>query len=139
MKVITSNNQHTVLRFFRGEELVSVFLDYLSEKNISSGWIQGLGAGDEIEYSYYDLKNKKYVKTVLKEEFEITSLQGNIALTDGKVMIHAHINISKKDMNTLGGHLHSVKISGTGEILLTHFKTSFTRELDSETGLKLLK
>jgi len=54
-------------------------------------------------------------------------------------MVHAHVTLGKSDYSTVGGHLHSMRISGTGEIHITKLDAKFERELDIQTRLKLLK
>jgi len=138
MKVVSQQNKTYLLRFEKGEELVQTLLMFCEKNVIHSGWIQGLGAADETEISYYDLTEQKYVSKKFQEEFEIVSLTGNIAQLKGKTMLHAHVVLGKKDYTTIGGHLNALRISGTGEILLTQIDKNLTRSFDSETGLNLL-
>ncbi|HRN96490.1 MAG TPA: DNA-binding protein [Candidatus Levybacteria bacterium] len=139
MKIIYSTDTQHILRILRGEEVVAEILSFCKEQNINAGWVSGLGACDKTEISYYDLQKKEYIKTVIEEECELLNLTGNIAFADGKRMLHAHVTLSKSDYSTIGGHLHSMQISGTGEIHITKLEGKFERELDAETGLKLLK
>lgn len=138
MKVISKQNKTYLLRFEKGEELVETLLAFCEKENIYAGWIQGLGAADMAEISYYDLAKQKYVPQQFQEEFEIVSLTGNIAQMNNKIMLHAHVVLGKKDYTTIGGHLNALRISGTGEILLTPIDKKLTRSFDNETGLNLL-
>lgn len=138
MKVIFEKENTTLVRIVRGEEIMATLISYCKEKNISGGWIQGLGAVDKAEISYYEIETQKYMKRTFGEAFEITNLTGNIAVLDSNPVIHAHIGLAKKDYTTIGGHLHSARVSGTGEILITVFEKTLTRSKDDETGLTLL-
>lgn len=138
MKVIFEKENTIVVRIMRGEEVMSTLLSFLHKRNISGGWIGGLGACDMAEISYYDIQNQKYMTRVFEQDFEITNLSGNIAVSENKTVIHAHITLAKKDYTTIGGHLHTARISGTGEIRITVFDTTLTRSKDTETGLTLL-
>lgn len=138
MKVIHKQDRKYLLRFEKGEELVQTLLTFCENNNIKAGWIQGLGAAEEIEISYYNLAEQRYVPRQFQDEFEIVSLTGNIAQLDEKTILHAHVVLGKKDYTTIGGHLNSLIISGTGEILLTQIDQELTRSLDSGTGLNLL-
>jgi predicted DNA-binding protein with PD1-like motif len=139
MKIIYDKNNTVILRIERGEELVTEVLSFCEVRNIEAGWVSGLGACDETELSYYDLSEKEYKKKVIAEECELLNLTGNLGYADGKVMLHAHVTLGRSDYSTIGGHLHSMRISGTGEIHITTLDGKFERELDSETGLKLLR
>jgi len=139
MNIIYDKDPHFILRIHRGEEAVEEILSFCDEKNINAAWVSGLGACDRTEISYYDLSAKEYKRKMIDEECELLNLTGNIAFADGKRMLHAHVTLSRSDYSTIGGHLHSIQISGTGEIHISRLEGKFERELDSETGLKLLK
>jgi uncharacterized protein len=125
MKVLYTSPTQDLLVFYKGDDVVSQLLEYCESNNIKSAWFQGLGAGSEIEYSYYD--------------FKINNVTGNIAQLDGKTITHFHISISNHELNGLGGHVFSLKISGTLELMLTKLPVELRREFDEETGLNLLK
>lgn len=139
MKVIYEKDSKFVLRILRGEELVSEVLAFCDEKNIDAAWVQGLGAADQTELSYYDFEKREYIKKTVNEECELLNLTGNIGYAGGKRMMHAHVTLGKKDYSTVGGHLHSMRISGTGEVMITKLDAYFEREYEEETGLKLLR
>lgn len=75
--------------------------------------------------------------TVLKDKFEILSLNGTIAETG----IHLHISISDKTGKTLGGHLdNGCIIYTTAEIVIgTSEEFTFIRTIDNQTGYKELE
>ncbi|RJQ38075.1 DNA-binding protein [Candidatus Microgenomates bacterium] len=139
MKLIFNKNKKYILKFKKGEEFIEKLTDFCIEKNVKAAWFQGIGAGDKADISFYNLKTQKYANKVFKEEFEILSLIGNVALADGKIIVHAHISLGKKDFETFGGHLNKLWVAGTCEIFLEAFGGEFKREQDKETGLKLLK
>lgn len=138
MKILYSSPTQDLLVFYKGDDVVSLLLKYCEENSIKSAWFQGLGAGSEIEFSYYDFKKKEYVKKQLHEDFEINNVTGNIAQLDGKTITHFHISISNHELNGLGGHVFSLKISGTLELMLTKLPVELNRKFDEETGLNLL-
>lgn len=139
MKVIYSSNQSFLLRAERGEEAVAKILEFAAERSIRAAWIKGLGAVDHATISYYDLDKREYINKTFDEEMELVNLVGNIAVVENKPMLHSHISLARKDYSVIGGHLQSMRISGTGEIYITKLNAEFTREFDEETGLKLLK
>lgn len=139
MHVVYESDSQFVLRIIRGEELVEEVLSFCNEKRIDAAWISGLGACDKTELSYYDLEKKEYLKKVIDEECELLNLTGNIAFVDGERMMHAHVTLGRPDYSTIGGHLHSMQISATGEVHITKLDAKFERKLDEETGLMLLK
>jgi predicted DNA-binding protein with PD1-like motif len=139
MKIIYEKENTYVLRILRGEEVVEQILSFCEERNINAAWISGLGACDKTELSYYDLKEKEYKKKILEDECELLNLTGNIAFVKGERMLHAHVTLGSSDYSTMGGHLHTMRISGTGEIHITQLDTKFERNLDKSTGLNVLQ
>jgi len=138
MFVVYKENKQHFLRIVRSENLVASVQKYCETNKIHAGWIQGLGACDRVIISYYNLEKKEYEKEELTEEFELLSLVGNISLVDGKPFVHAHVTLGRRNKEVIGGHLHEMRISGTGEVLITGFATEFARSKDEETGLSLL-
>lgn len=138
MYSIFNNNKQHVVRVVRGEELVEKVCEYCTQNNIKAGWVQAIGACDEVTVSSYNFQTRQYDKKTFTEDLELISLIGNISVVDGKPSLHAHVSLSQTDMSVIGGHLHKMMISGTGELYITMFEGEFTRHLDEETGLNLL-
>lgn len=139
MKTVYTSSNQDLLIFQKGDEFVSLILKHCEENSIKSAWFQGLGAGSDIEFSYYDFIKKEYVKKELHEDFEINNVTGNAAWLKDKMVTHCHISISNHELKGLGGHVFSLTISGTLEIMLTKLPVELNREFDEETGLNLLK
>jgi uncharacterized protein len=69
----------------------------------------------------------------------ILSLIGDVALKDGKPVVHAHAVIGKKDGTAHGGHLLEAHIRPTCEVVLTESPTHFQKRVDPESGLALIR
>ena len=89
------SQKQVLLRFMRGEELVSVLEEFCNKQKILGAWVKGLGAVDEVEISYYDLKDRNYKRQGFCGEFELLNLTGNIAPKEGKPFLHAHATFSR--------------------------------------------
>lgn len=89
--------------------------------------------------SWYDLQTKEYETTEVEENLEITSLTGNIAVVESQIFAHTHGVFGKRDLTTIAGHVNSMRISATCEVLLHVLPGSIEREYDEETGLKLME
>lgn len=138
MKIIYRHRDEYLIRLQRGEELVAEVLKFCEAEGVKAAWVQGLGAGEDIEISYYDLEKREYVRATFEEEYEILNLTGNISIVNGKPFLHAHATFGRKDMGAFGGHVHSLKVSGTGEVFIRKLEGEFRREFDEETGLNVL-
>ncbi|MCT4584814.1 MAG: DNA-binding protein [Peptostreptococcaceae bacterium] len=132
-------NNKIILRIDKGEEIVSTLNDLCSKLNIKTAFISGIGACDRGTIGFLDLQTKEYLKYEFEEEFEITSLIGNITRKDEKPYIHLHINLSNKDMQTFGGHLNEAYISATCEILIDIIDIDVDRQIDEDLNLNIFK
>jgi predicted DNA-binding protein with PD1-like motif len=136
MKIIHKQDNFYTLFFKRGEEVFSGLKTFLEEDNIQAAHISGLGAADELDIAYYNIKTKEYERHEMQEEVEILSLNGNVGIKeDDETVIHLHGVFGRKDLSTFGGHIFKLKISGAGEIHLRVFDGTINRAYDEETGL----
>lgn len=126
-----------VLRLNSGEELINALEKFTLKKGIRGAWFWAIGAADDIEIAFYDLKRKKYATKRFIGRLEIVSMTGNVALKSGVPVIHAHGVFSKANFSTVGGHIVSCRISATCEIYLEK-SSMFKRKLDKKTGLNPL-
>jgi predicted DNA-binding protein with PD1-like motif len=79
---------------------------------------------------WYSWESKKYEPSVtLDEQVELLSLIGDVALKDGKPVVHADALIGKKDGTAHGGHLLEAHIRPTAEVVLIVSPTSCRNSL----------
>ena len=128
-----------VVRIDRGEEIVSSLEDFVVENEIKLGFIEGIGAADEIKIGLFSPETKEYSTKVLTGDHEITGIKGNISQKDGQPYLHLHINASDTDYNTYGGHLDYAKVSGTCEVIVMEIEGTVERKFDQGVGLNLYK
>jgi uncharacterized protein len=75
----------------------------------------------------------------LPEQIELLSLIGDVALKDGRPVVHAHVVIGKKDGTAHGGHLLEARVRPTCEVVLTESPAQLQKAIDSESGLALIR
>lgn len=126
------------LVYDKGDEICSRILDFARELNVSGASFTGIGALSEVTLGYFDPEQKKYLEISIREQVEVLSLAGNIALKDGEPKLHAHIVVGKRDGSAHGGHLLRGKVWPTLELVLQETPGYLRRSLDDETGLALL-
>ncbi|HET7673793.1 MAG TPA: PPC domain-containing DNA-binding protein [Candidatus Saccharimonadales bacterium] len=124
----------------RGEELVTNLTEFANKEKVKGAWIFIVGACDEVELGYYDLKSKSYKFKKYEQELEILNVQGNISWNDDKPAIHLHGTFAGEDGKAFGGHVKSLKVSVTCEIFIHDWFGSdkIERKPDDSVGLKLL-
>lgn len=138
MRIILQNNQNYIVRFDRGEEVVSGLAKFAQAERIDAAHFTAIGAAGEVVLSYYNLETKTYEDHTLTEDLEITGITGNVASMAGAVIVHAHGTCSRRDLSVVGGHIKKLVVSATCEAHITSFRGQLTRRYDERTGLNLL-
>ena len=137
--IFDNNEDKYFIRLEKGEEILTSLYKIIKKENINAGWINGIGAVEEVEIVSYDLTIKKYLNIKLDGVYEVTSLMGNIAYKDGEPFLHLHVILSDYNGVCYGGHLNKAKINATGEFFINSYDKKVTREYDSDIGLHLLR
>ena len=71
------------------------------------------------------------------QQVEVVSLIGDVGLSNGKAVVHAHLVVADSDGTAKGGHLLQGWVWPTLEVFLTAEPTALHKELDPETDLSL--
>lgn len=126
--------------FETGDELAKGLSDFATEKKLSAASFKAVGALSGVRLGWYNLESKKYDPSVtLDEQVELLSLIGDVALKDGKPVVHSHMVVGKRDGTAHGGHLLEARISPTCEVVLTESPAHLQKFVDPESGLALIK
>ena len=125
----------------RGEELVKTLTEYCIRERIHAATFTGLGAVEKVTIGYYDLEKREYFFRKEPGVFEVTSMNGNVALVEGKPFVHVHAALSRCDetLSVIGAHITEAKVAVTLEIFLITLDMSLRREYDEAIGLKLIQ
>jgi predicted DNA-binding protein with PD1-like motif len=96
--------------------------------------------------SFFDVVAKEYIDQEFDEQMEVLALVGNVALHDGKPIVHAHITLGRADYSVLGGHLRYGIVRPTLEVTLAvtaagtrKDASSLLRRVDPVYGLPALE
>jgi hypothetical protein len=129
-----------ILVFETGDELARGLLDFVRGQKVSAASFQAVGGLSSVRLGWFNWESKKYEPSVtLDEQLELLSLLGDVALKDGKPVVHAHAVVGKKDGSAHGGHLLEAHIRPTCEIVLTESPVHLQKFVDPESGLALIK
>jgi predicted DNA-binding protein with PD1-like motif len=121
-----------------GSDLLEEITDICRKENIRLGRIEALGAVQRARLGFYDQQTHEYHFHVIDQPLEITKLVGNVSLKDGNPFVHAHITLTDKTGNALGGHLAPGTLVFACEIILEAFDGPILeRGFDGVTGLPL--
>lgn len=106
------------------------------EEEIEAGWFNAMGAVRDAEIWFYDQDEQEYGSVTFDEPLEVAACVGNISTLDGDVFAHTHAVLSRRDGETLAGHLDSATVFA-GEVHLRAFEESLVRTPHESTGLDL--
>ena len=138
-KLLTDDAERTyALIMETGDEAVSGLLRFCEQNGIGSARFTAIGAFSTLTLGYFDWEKKDYDKIPLREQVEVLTLAGDVALKDGKPQIHAHVVVGKRDGSAHGGHLLEAYVRPTLEVMLIETPKHLTRTPDDETGLALI-
>lgn len=129
-----------ILVFETGDELAKGLSDFATEHNLSAASFKAVGALSSVRLGWYNLGSKKYDPSViLDEQLELLSLIGDVALKDGKPVVHSHMVVGRQDGTAHGGHLLEAHIRPTCELVLTESPVHLQKFIDPDSGLALIR
>ncbi|WP_458204581.1 PPC domain-containing DNA-binding protein [Haladaptatus sp. NG-SE-30] len=120
-----------IVRLDPGERVLDSLDELRDTASIENGFFMGIGAVDEVTLGHYDVEQQQYKEETFEGEFEVTNFTGNI----GPDKIHAHIQVGKRNFESLGGHCSGARVSGTFEVIVLQGETPLSHRLDDRTGL----
>ncbi|MEK7094052.1 MAG: PPC domain-containing DNA-binding protein [Patescibacteria group bacterium] len=139
MKVVLHDESKYMIRFDRGDEVVSGLKQFAVEKGIRAAVFSGIGATDEILVSWFHPDEKKYHDHHLTKKFEIVNLNGNITILNDEPIVHAHGSFSDVELHGRSGHVKKLIVSATCEIFLQTIEGEIIRGFDPDSGLHLMQ
>src|SRR5438552_17740361 len=128
-----------VVVFDEGDEPVGGLLQFAIREGLDASRFTSIGGFSEVTLGYFDLEKKDYLPIQLREQVEVVSLTGNIAMNDGKPKVHLHAVVAKRDGTAYGGHLLEARVRPTLEVVLVESPGDLARTTDPKTGLALLR
>lgn len=138
MRAFTSETSSTLLRLPPGTDLLEGLTQAAKDREITTAWINVIGAVRRFAYGYYDQQKKEYVTLTHDGELELSAAMGNVTLKDGEPFVHMHVLCSKEDGSTIGGHLMAGTEVFVCEAMFQVFRGEGpVREPDEETGLPM--
>lgn len=126
-----------LIRLEKGEEFIVSLQKFCIARSIDNAYFAAIGSVENPKLAHYMVSTKKYTEKELVGIYEVTALIGNVALFEGKPLIHAHASLSDEHMRGFGGHIVETTVSATVEVFLTRYNTQLEKKLSEEIGLKL--
>jgi predicted DNA-binding protein with PD1-like motif len=137
--VLDQNGQRTwALVFDKGDELMTTLNDFAQRERIDAAHFTAIGAFSEATLGYFDRERREYRRIPVREQVEVLTLAGDIALEEGRPKVHAHVVLGKADGTAHGGHVLDARVWPTLELVLVDSPRALTRRSDPATGLALI-
>lgn len=133
-KLLSTNGETKtyVLIFSKGDEVVSGLTEFAQKYNVKSAHYTAIGDATSAKVGWYDYERKMFKVIPIREPSEVSSLNGDIALYNGKPVAHTHLNVSTSDGISRGGHLLELFVGPTLEVFVTVEPTPLYKKLNPE-------
>jgi predicted DNA-binding protein with PD1-like motif len=138
-KLIHDQVQKTYAVIFdKEDEVISGLTRFAKDQRMRAAHFTAIGAFSELTLGYFDRQKKSYEKIPLRQQVEVLSLIGDIAIDQNEPKIHAHVVVGRRDGSACGGHLMDARVWPTLEVILTESARHLERKYDRESGLALI-
>jgi hypothetical protein len=114
-------------------------LDFAKRERLTSGHFTAIGAFESVTLGYFDWAQKDYARILIREQVEVLSLVGDVALEGADPKIHAHVVVGKRDGTAHGGHLLEARVRPTLEVILIQPPGHLRRRFDPRSKLALIE
>lgn len=127
-----------LIRLDKGDEIISSIQAACCQEKIKTAVLSGIGGIEKVKLGYFSLVEKKYDTFLLKGQWELTSLNGNIIWQNGHPVVHTHVTLADQKGNAKGGHLIKARVWATAEIMVLKTGIKATRA-KTKSGLNLIR
>src|SRR5208282_6387371 len=129
--------QYAVI-FYQGDEAFSGLLEFAEKYQVTSAHFTAIGALDGATLGWFDPQRKMYKKIPVVGQHELSGMSGDIALYQGKPVVHTHMVVGGPDGTTRAGHVLAAYVSPTLEVMVTVDPVAMHKRLDPATDLTLI-
>ena len=129
--------QYAVI-FYQGDEALSGLLEFAEKYQVTSAHFTAIGAVSGATLAWFDPRRKMYKIIPINGQHEVIAMSGDIALYQGKPVVHTHMVVGASDGSTRAGHVLAAHVSPTLEVMVTVDPVAMQKRLDPETDLTLI-
>src|SRR3984957_10656421 len=127
-----------VVIFYQGDEAFSGLLEFAEKYQVRSAHFTAIGAVNGATLGWFDPQRKMYKKIPVSSQHELIGMSGDIALYQGKPVVHTHMLLGSPDGTTFGGHVLDANVSPTLEVMVTDDPVTLQKRFDPATDLTLI-
>jgi predicted DNA-binding protein with PD1-like motif len=129
--------QYAVI-FYEGDEAFSGLAEFAEKYHVTSAHFTAIGAVSGATLGWFDPQRKMYKKIPINGQHEVIGMSGDIALYQGKPVIHTHMVVGNADGTTRGGHVLAAYVAPTLEVMIAVDPAAMHKRFDPETDLTLI-
>ena len=122
----------------QGDEAFSGLLEFADKYHVTSAHFTAIGALSGATLGWFDPQRKMYKKIPINGQHEVIGMSGDIALYQGKPVVHTHMVVGSPDGTTRAGHVLAAYVSPTLEVMVTVDPVAMHKRFDPETDLTLI-
>src|SRR5437588_3926044 len=132
-----TTKQYAVI-FYEGDEAFSGLLEFAQKYKLTSAHFTAIGAVNGATLGWFDPQRKMYKKIPIQGQHDVIGMSGDIALFQGKPVVHTHMVVGAADGTTQGGHVLATYVSPTLEVMVTVDPVTMQKRFDPDTDLTLI-
>lgn len=122
-----------------GEEAFTTLTTITRNLGIAAASLTAIGAFEKATVGWFDLERKTYKKIEVREQCEVLSAIGDVAVADdGQPGLHVHVVLGLADGTTRGGHLLAATVRPTLEVVMIETPVRLRRTKRPELGIALI-
>jgi uncharacterized protein len=129
--------QYAVI-FYTGDEAFSGLQKFAEDYHVTSAHFTAIGAVSGATLGWFDPQRKMYKKIPITGQHEVVGMSGDIALYQGKPVVHTHMVVAASDGTAHAGHVLAANVAPTLEVMVTVNPIKMQKRLDADTDLTLI-
>jgi predicted DNA-binding protein with PD1-like motif len=129
--------QYAVI-FYQGDEVYSGLQEFAEKYHVTCAHFTAIGALDDATVGWFDPQRKMYKKIAINGQHELIGMSGDIALYQGRPVVHTHMVVGGPDGTTRAGHVLEAYASPTVEAMVTIDPITMQKRFDPATDLTLI-
>jgi len=129
--------QYAVI-LYQGDEAFSGLSEFAEKYHVTSAHFTAIGAVSGATLGWFDPQRKMYKKIPINGQHEVIGMSGDIALNQGKPVVHTHMVVASSDGTTRAGHVLAAYVSPTLEVMVTVDPITMQKRFDPATDLTLI-
>jgi uncharacterized protein len=139
-KILNQSAQETTYAviFGAGDEILGGLTQFAEENHISAARITAIGSIHDGTLAWLNPDTKKFRMIHIDQQAEVLSLLGDIAMYQGKPVVHVHMVVGFGDGTAHGGHLLQAHVWPTLEVIVTSYPRPLYKKFDPEKGIAVI-